>query len=178
MRKKGFTLIELMIVLMLMGIVYGIYFYSIVQAKEKVKFSLETMKEYLHNQVKNHSEGLKLVYNFDKQIIYLLDEKKNLLKTIDFDEAVTCYELKENEQLEVKEFEKVEIDGDYFEPSFIYTNLGGDIFSNIILNNNKSQWYYYNSFFGKNYEVFLNQTELIDFIKKKNYLPMYAGKPE
>lgn len=178
MKKRGFTLIELMIVLMLMGIVYGIYFFSIVQAKEKVKFSLENMKEYLQNQVKNHSEGLRLVYNFDKKIIYLIDKKKDVLKIIDFDEAVTCYDLKENEQLEVKEYEKVEIDGDYFEPAFIYENIKDDIFSNIILNNTKNQWYYYNSYFGNSYEVLLNQTELIDFIKKKEYLPMYAGKPE
>jgi len=177
-KNKGFSLIELLIVISLMGIVYGLYFFTVGESKKNIPFSIENMKQYLNNASKTYSDRLKLVYYFDKQIIYLVDDKNKLLETIEYKKQLTQYVLKQKELLEVKKYKSIEIDGDYFEPTFIYEKINKDIFANLILNNTKNEWLYFNTYFSDSYDKFKNESELINFIKKKNYLPMYAGKPE
>ncbi len=179
MKKRSFTLIELLIVLVLIGIVYSIYFFTVVKSKTPIPFSLKTMKQYITNSSKVYKKkNLSLIYFFDKKVIYLIDNKNEILETIEFDGQLTTYVLKKDEILDVKQYRAIELDDHYFEPTFIYKKLDKDLYNNLILNTNKDEWYYYNTYFGAPFEKFINQDELILFIKKKDYLPMYAGNPE
>jgi len=178
MKKRGFSLIELLIVVMLIGIVYGIYFFTIVESKKPIPFSLETMKQYLENASKTYGDKLKLIYYFDGKKVYLLNDKKKILESIDFEEELTEYQLKQNERLEIKTYRAVDIDGNYFEPTFIYNKTSKEIYDDLIINNSNNQWYYFNTYFGDDFEKFINQSDLVSYIKKTQYLPMYAGDPE
>jgi len=180
MNKRAFTVIELLIVLVLIGIVYGVYFYSMVKSKNPIPFGLDNMKQYMKNASKKYDQAnLSLIYDFDNERIYLVNDKeKKILESIKFDEDFTLYELQKDENLEVKTYKNIEIDDKYFEPKMIYKNLGENIYSNIILNLKDGSWRYYNSFFGEDYVSFDEETQLIDYIKKTEYLPMSAGKPE
>jgi len=177
-KNKGFSLIELLIVVSLMGIVYGVYFFTTKQNKSDKQFKLETMKSYMIDASKKHGINLKLVYYMDKKVIYLINDKYELLDSIDFDKQITQYILKKNEVLEVAQYNTIEINEEYFEPTFIYEMTNKEIFINMILNNTKNEWLYYDSYFNEKYNKFINQEELINFIKKKDFLPMYAGKAE
>ena len=85
--------------------------------------------------------------------------------------------LKDNELLELKHYKAIEFDDKYFEPTFIFQRVGNDMFSNLILNK-KSEWLYFDTYFTNSYSKFIDENSLINFIKKKDYLPMYAGKIE
>lgn len=161
-----------------MGIVYGIYFFTVQKNKENIAFSLSNVKEYMGNASKKYGNNLKLIYYFDKKVIYLTDNKYKVLDSIDFDEQLTQYLLKKDELLEIAQYKSIEINNDYFEPTFIYTMVDKEIFENLILNNSKNEWLYFDTYFNKSYKKFINEEELVNFIKKKDYLPMYAGKPE
>ncbi len=178
MKNRGFTLVELLIVVALMAIVYGIYFFTILEKKRNIEFSIKNMKEYLNNASKTYGNRLKLIYYFDEKIIYLANDKSEPLESIDFDKPLTQYILKDDEQLEVKHYKAIEFDDKYFEPTFIYERLGDDLFANIILNNSKGEWLYFDTYFTSIYTKFKDENNLINFIKKKEYLPMYAGKIE
>lgn len=179
MNKRAFTIIELLIVLVLIGIVYSIYFYSMVKSKNPLTFNLDNMKQYIKNASKEYdSPHLMLMYNFDEREIYLVNKDKKILEKIDFDKEFTVYELKQDERLEVKEYKNIEIEDIYFEPKMIYKNIDKDIYTNLIINLEDNTWRYYNSFFGKDFVSFDEESKLINYIKKTDYLPMSAGKPE
>ena len=177
-KKRGFSLIELLIVVMLIGIVYGIYFFTIVESKKPIPFSLETMKKYLKNASKTYGDKLQLIYYFDEKKVYLINSKKELLESIDFEQELTVYQLKQDERIEIKVYKEIEIDDNTFEPTFIYSKTSKEIYDDLIINNENNQWYYFNTYFGNDFEKFINQSDLVSFIKKTQYLPMYAGDPE
>ncbi len=178
MKNKGFSLIELLIVIVLIGIVYGIYFFTVVESKKSVPFAISNMKLYLYNASKTHGEKLALIYNYDEKEVYLLNDNNKLLETIPFNQIITQYILKQNEVLELSYHKSVEVGDNYFTPTFIYKKVSKDVYSDLILNDDKNNWYYFNTYFGDDYNTFVNETDMINFIKKKDYLPMYAGKPE
>lgn len=178
MKNKGFSLIELLIVIALMGIVYGIYFFTTKQNKTNIEFSLENIKEYISYASKEYGENLELIYNKDKNIIYLTNSENNILKSINFNKNITQYLLKDNENLEVLRHNKIDIDGNYFEPTFRYKIFKNGTYTNMILNNSKNEWLYFDSYFTDYYYKFINESELINFIKKKDYFPINSGKPE
>jgi len=177
-KNRGFTLIELLIVIVLMGIVYSLYFFTKQESKNTVTFTLKNMKEYLRNASVSYGDKLKLIYYFDNKVVYLTDSKNNLLESIDFDQELSEYILKKDEQIDLKHYKPVEIGENYFEPTFIYERLGKDLFSDLILNNKKNEWLYFDTYFNDSFIKFLDENRLINFIKKKDYLPMYAGKVE
>jgi len=175
--KKGFTLFELLIVVLLIGIVYGVYFFTANSSEKIITFKLENMRSYIQNQSKLlEKENLKLIYNYDKEIIYLTDEKNIILDAIKFSQHVTQYKLMDKEQLDVMDHIRVELEDENFEPTFIFYKKG-EIYSNIILNRD-NQWIYYNSYFLDESELFINQGDLIDYIKKRLYNPSIVGKIE
>ncbi len=177
MKKKGFSLIEILVVLMLISIVYSVYFYSQQKTNPTLEYTLLDMKHYMNIQSKKYETPLKAIYSNDEKKVFITDHQYNLLETIAIDLFVTQYILKENEELEVADYKPVQIGDWYTTPSFIMTQYTKNIFSNIVLLQN-SKWIYFNSHFGNPYEIFDTQQELIDFAKKKEFIPAYAGDIE
>lgn len=178
MIKKGFTLFELLIVVLLIGIVYGVYFFSANGGAKTIPFKIDNMRTYINAQSKLlQKDNLKLIYNFDSEVVYLTDEKNTILQSVKFKQPVTEYKLMDKEQLDVANHIRLELEGETFEPTFIFFKKG-EIYSNIILNTDDNRWIYYNSYFSNESESFINQSDLIDFIKKRDYIPSVAGKVE
>jgi prepilin-type N-terminal cleavage/methylation domain-containing protein len=178
MKKRTFSLIELLVVILLVGIVYSLYFVTKKETKKDIPFTLFTMKQFLKEKSIQYKKDLKLIYYYDEKRVYLTDKNNLIYEVIPFDKQVTTYMLKHNEVLEVKVYRNIELDDKYFEPTFIYSKFEKEIYSHLILNTINNKWLYFNSYFGKDVEEFLNETQMIDYIKKKSYMPMYAGKIE
>ena len=89
--KKAFTLIELLIVVFLIGIVYGIYFYTVAKNADVDKFSLFKVKEYLNTKAKTYGDKLTLICSNNNEICYLLDEKKDIVDEFKFKEKIKTF---------------------------------------------------------------------------------------
>jgi prepilin-type N-terminal cleavage/methylation domain-containing protein len=174
--KKGFSLIELIIVVLLMAIVYGIYFYTIQNPKKDFKLSAETLKAYLNNKSKEYKkEKLKLICNHEDIVCYLFDKDDKLLESVEFDSSkYTAYTLEKDEHLKPEDYVYREMDNIRYMPTFIYERVDDNLFKPLILFSSDNKWIYFDTYFG-NMNEFLNQEELVAYIKKKEYLPMYAG---
>jgi len=169
--RYAFTLIELIVVVLLISIVYGIYFFVAPSHKDVKVFSLDTMKEYLQ-------EKQTIVCNEDKELCYILDANYNVVDKVEFKNKIKVYFLTPDERLELFRYTDIEIDKDYFTPSLIFKKLTDDLTQNLIyFDNVKNKWVYISPYIG-NMQEFDNKEEIISFIKKRSYLPMESGLAE
>lgn len=174
-RQKAFTLIELMIVVLLISIVYGIYFFTVSKSARQDKFSLIHVKKYLSLQSKDYGDKLTLICNRDGKICYLLNSKKEIVDEFEFNSSHKVFTLKKDEELEPVLYKSIELSKDiYFEPSLIFRKLNNVQFESLIYYTSADKWVYINPYFEDSKE-FINKEELISYIKKKEYLPMYSG---
>jgi len=173
--KRAFTLIELMIVVLLMSIVYGIYFFTINRANDEKNFSFFNVKTYLNAKAKVYGESLTLIYNKDAKLCYLIDKNQKIVEEFEFKKNIKAFVLKENEELETLRYKYIELEnGAYFEPTFIFKKLNKVQFETFIYYNEAGKWVYISPYFDDTKE-FINKEELVSYIKKKDYLPMYGG---
>ena len=176
--RKAFTLIELLIVVLLIGIVYGLYFFTISKKNDVKKFKLFEVKEYMNTQAKEYGDKLTLICDNDDKICYILNEKKEIVKEIEFLEEVSVYLLKQDEQLEPARYKSIELtDKIYFRPNLIFKKLNEREFETLIYYTKNQKWVYVSPYFNDTKE-FENQEDIISYIKKREYLPMYAGLAE
>ncbi len=176
--KKAFTLIELMIVVLLISLVYGLYFYTIKKAKKEEVFTLLNVKSYLNTKAKIYGDELTLICSEDSGDCYLLDAKKEIKEEFKIDKKVKIFILLNDEDLEPARFKHIELSDDlYFEPMLIFKKLTKELFETLIYNTDEGKWVYVSPLFDDTQE-FLNKEELISYIKKKEYLPGKAGLAE
>ncbi len=176
--RKAFTLIELLIVVLLIGIVYGIYFYTIAKNANVKDFSLFKVKEYMNSQAKTYGEVLTIICDNEKEICYLLNEKREIVDEFEFKEQVRTYTIKENELLEPVRYKNIELTSTlYFQPDLIFKRLSKRQFETLIYYTDNSTWVYVSPYFDDTKE-FINKEEIISYIKKREYLPMYSGLAE
>jgi len=172
--KKGFTLIELMIVVVLLGVVYSVYFFTGAKhtTQKEREFSIRQARYFLK---KNEM----LLCSRDKELCYLLDSKRKLLKTFPFLNEITQYTLTTDEILEVSTFNPIELDDNiYFTPTLVYKKNIYNMPSLLIYYDEKQMlWVYISPYLGTAKE-FKNQEELIRYITKKDYLPKNKGLAE
>ncbi|WP_373035042.1 prepilin-type N-terminal cleavage/methylation domain-containing protein [Sulfurimonas sp.] len=176
--KKAFTLIEMLIVLLLVSIVYGIYFFTISSSAKEKKFSLIKVKEFLINEAKEHGDKLSIICNGENKICYLLNSKQEIIKDFKFKENVKTFLLKQDEVLESVEYNNIELNEDiYFRPTLIFKKLTHEQFETLIYYTDDGKWVYISPYFDDAKE-FINKEDIISYIKKRDYLPMYAGLAE
>ncbi|WP_455756680.1 type II secretion system protein [Sulfurimonas sp.] len=173
--KKAFTLIELLVVVFLISIVYGIYFYTVAKNSRVEEFSLFKVKEYLNLQAITHGDKLTLICNNDNEICYLLNEEKKIVEEIEFKEKVKVFLLKDDEILEPARYKSLELSDDiYMLPDLIFKKLNKRQFETLIYYTSDSKWVYVSPYFDDTQE-FINKEDIISYIKKRYYLPMYSG---
>ena len=78
-KKRAFTLIELMIVVLLISVVYGIYFFTISKSAKEEKFTLQNIKKYLSLKSVDYGDKLTLICSDIGKVCYLLDSKKEIV---------------------------------------------------------------------------------------------------
>ncbi len=172
--RKAFTLIELLIVVLLISIVYGIYFFTIAKAGDVKKFSLFEVKKYLNKKAKLYGEKLTLICSNDESTCYILDNKKEIVEDFEFEQKIKVFLLKDDEELEPARYKNIELsDSIYFEPSIIFKKLSKTHFETLIYYSD-NKWIYVSPYFDDTKE-FINKEDIISYIKKREYLPMYSG---
>ncbi len=176
--RKAFTLIELMIVVLLISLVYGLYFYTIKKEKVEDKFSLFKIKTYLNTKAKKYGDKLTLICSEDSKDCYLLDSKQKIVEEFEIDERVKVFVLKDDEKLEPNRYRSIELTKKlYLEPMLIFKKLTKELFETLIYYKDDGKWVYVSPYFDDTKE-FLNKEEIISYIKKREYLPMYSGLAE
>lgn len=142
-------------------------------AKEK-KFSLIKVKEYLKQENKEYGDRLTIICG-ESKTCYLLNAKKKIIKEIELQQKVKTFLLKRDEILEPTRYRNITLtDALYFQPTLIYKQLSSTQFETLIYYTEDSKWVYISPYFDDAKE-FINQEDLISYIKKRDYLPMYAG---
>ena len=176
--RRAFTLIELLIVVLLMTIIYGIYFFSAKKHVDTKEFSLFHVKAFMNEKAKKYGDKLTLICDNDAQMCYLLNDKKKIVEDIALKQKIVTYALKKDEILEPVEYKNIEL-GDklYFRPSLIFKKLSKTEFQTLIYYNSDNKWVYISPYFNDT-KAFINKEELVSYIKKRSYLPMYAGVAE
>ena len=176
--RKAFTLIELLIVVLLIGIVYGIYFFTSSKNVKEEKFSLFKVKEFLNAKSKVYGETLTIICDNDTETCFLLDKDKTIVEEFDFFDNVKTFKLMENELLDPVRYKNIELSGSlYFEPDLIFKKLNKRQFETLIYYTSGNTWVYISPYFLDTKE-FINKEDIIAYIKKREYLPMQAGLVE
>ncbi|MEA1956664.1 MAG: type II secretion system protein [Campylobacterota bacterium] len=169
--KKGFTLIELIIVVLLISIVYGLYFFTASKKQDEKKFSLRDAKNFLASEQT-------LICNEQDKLCYILNNKQEIINKVEFNEKIQVFLLKDDEQLDLVRYKNIELKNNiYFTPSLIFKKLTDDISQTLIYQTDKGIWIYISPYFD-NIKEFSNKEEIVSFIKKRDYLPMIAGVSE
>lgn len=168
----------MLIVLLLVSIVYGIYFFTISSSAKEKKFSLIKVKEFLNNEAKEHGDKLSIICDGEHKICYLLDSKREVIKNFNFKENVKVFLLKQDEILESCEYNNIELSNSiYFRPTLIFKKLTNKQFETLIYYTDEGKWVYISPYFDDAQE-FVNKEDIISYIKKRDYLPMYSGLAE
>ena len=176
MKQKAFTLVELLIVVVIIGVVYGLYFTTMPKSKKHREFKLVEVKSYLYDLSKElRIDKLTLICSENSDECFILDDKHNVLSSVKNPTKVKVYHLKEDEQLDIVRYNNVELkNGEYFTPSLIYKKLSKTKFETLIYYNDNDEWVYISPYFD-DAKKFINKEEIVAYIKKKAYLPMYGG---
>ncbi|MDA3909706.1 MAG: hypothetical protein PF437_11525, partial [Sulfurimonas sp.] len=96
-------------------------------------------------------------------------------KDFNFKENVKVFLLKQDEVLESREYNNIELsDSIYFRPTLIFKKLTHDQFETLIYYTDEGKWVYISPYFDDAQE-FVNKEDIISYIKKRYYLPMYSG---
>nr|WP_275847929.1 hypothetical protein [Sulfurimonas sp. SAG-AH-194-I05] len=129
-------------------------------------------------KAKVHGERLTIICHNDKEICYLLNAKKEIVEDFEFKEKIKTFLIKEDEILEPTRYQNIELTEEiYFEPTLIYKRLSPRLFETLIYYTSENTWVYVSPFFDDTKE-FINKEEIISYIKKREYLPMYSGLAE
>lgn len=177
--RRAFTLVELLIVVLLISIVYAMYFYTVkINDDDAIPFRLFNVKSFMNKKAIKYGNKLTLVCSHEKKTCYLLDAKAQLVEEFELDEKVDTYLLKANENLERTRFKNMEISENlYLEPNLIFKRFESGLFETLIYYTRDQKWIYVGPYFDDAKE-FINKEEIISYIKKKEYLPMFGGLAE
>jgi prepilin-type N-terminal cleavage/methylation domain-containing protein len=172
--KKGFTLIELMIVVILIGVTYSVYFFTGAKhtSKEAQKFSIQEISNFV-------AKDQMLLCSRDKELCYLLNKNRELIRTYPFTQELTQYTLAADETLHLAYYNAIELeDSIYFTPSLLYKKNAHGVGSVLIYYDEAKMHWAYMSPYTNKYAIFKNQENLLRFITKKEYLPRNGGLAE
>ncbi|WP_201353987.1 prepilin-type N-terminal cleavage/methylation domain-containing protein [Hydrogenimonas urashimensis] len=174
-RAQGgaFTLIELLIVLLLMGIVYAIAFNNVIPKTSKkatASLSLRTIDGYFKSLSAYRTMDL-VLYGTENGTCYLTGNGK-ILETLNLPRVGEGYRLNPDETLQSIDYPHLKIGTTEFAPVFsIRCRKDGMLDPQIIRVNEK--WLYIHPF--EPPKLFDNAVEMVSYIRQSDYLPDRAG---
>lgn len=172
--KRAFTLVELLIVLLLMGIVYALAF-SYLMPKNGAEKSANLTFADLPSIIKSSAK-----YRKSKLTLYCKDSKECILsangqsaaETIELNRAGRGYLVNTDETIEPLEYAHVKIGNDEFRPTFIVRCFKDGLFEPSVIRSG-DEWFYIHPF-GKVYK-FSDPVTMVSFMRQSDYLPDRAG---
>ncbi|WP_456323378.1 prepilin-type N-terminal cleavage/methylation domain-containing protein [Hydrogenimonas sp.] len=173
--NRAFTLIELLIVLLLMGIVYGIAFNTVMpkspaHAKSRKELSLRTI-DVVFKTSENYKKSAMTLYCSESKKCRLTAEGK-LVSSFSLRKTGTAYRLNPDETLQSIDYPHIKIGTDEFRPSFaIHCRKDGFFDPQIIRADER--WLYIHPF--KKPRFFKDPVALVGEIRQNDYLPDRAG---
>jgi prepilin-type N-terminal cleavage/methylation domain-containing protein len=172
--KPAFTLIELLIVLLLMGILYGIAFNAVLPKSSKnqkqEELSLRTIDRLFKDSPHYRKESLTL-YCTESKECYLVSQGK-ILSTISLKQSGIAYRLNPDETLQSIDYPHIKIGTKEFRPTFtIHCRQDGYFNPQIIRVGER--WLYIHPY--KKPQFFNDPVEMIATIRQSDYLPDKAG---
>ena len=174
MTNKAFTLVELLIVLLLMGIVYGIAFDTILKKTPKIEgeasLSLATIDQVFKDSPAYGKQRIDL-YCSDKMRCYLTVDG-NVTTTFELLEPVVAYRLNPDETLQTVDYPHMRIGKEEFAPAYILSCRKNGLFVPAILRSIDT-WYYFHPIHGM--RTLDDAVTMISAMRQSDYLPDKAG---
>jgi prepilin-type N-terminal cleavage/methylation domain-containing protein len=139
--KKGFTLFELMLVVLLIGIIYGVFVHKLSQKERhsgKDEVTLETLKEFLLQFSPKRTVVLKCITPCDTCYIFRDGKKAQDLEISLFEEAPNVYSSDPYGQLQRMTFTPIQgKHGEALDVCFEFTLFGNKSSSSYIIEYDK-----------------------------------------
>ena len=172
---RGFTLVELLIVLFLMGLIYAVAFNTVLSKKAEGEAiesatTLATIDRFFKAQPAYGKKRLDL-YCSDKMVCYLSVEG-NVTATLDLAAAAMGYRLNPDETLQILDYPRIRLGKLDFRPLYILGCRADGLFIPAIVRSIDT-WYYLHPF--KGMESFDDPAAMIAAIHQSAYLPDRAG---
>jgi len=169
----AFTLIELLIVLLLMGIVYAIAFNSVLPKSTKEQagtLSLRTIDTLFRESPRYRKSDL-VLYGLENGTCYLTGEGK-ILRTLHLPASGEGYRLNPDETLQSIDYPHYKFGTTEFKPAFsIRCRKDGLLDPQILFY--KEKWLYIHPFRAP--ALFDNPVDMVAAIRQSDYLPDKAG---
>jgi prepilin-type N-terminal cleavage/methylation domain-containing protein len=171
--KQGFTLVELLVVLLLMGMIYAIAFNSFMptSAKESAKRPtlLSVANVFRDSPLYRHSEMI--LYGLRNGDCLLVSDEK-IVRRFHLSESGTGYRLNPDETLQEIDYPHVKVEREEFIPLFtLRCRADGYLDPQILLSGDT--WIYLHPYLPP--KKFENPSAMVAFIRQSDYLPDKAG---
>lgn len=129
--KKAFTLFELLIVVLIISVLYGLFLQNLDFRKDQESYGFKNLKEFLENFWEKGAlrERLELICYDDCSVCNVFQNGEMIEEGFETQGAIRAYEFTENDILEDVMYENIEIGRDSFDVCFrysLYPNGSGD----------------------------------------------------
>ncbi len=172
--RAAFTLIELLIVLLLMGIVYALAFSYMMPKEEKEvssRLTLERIGSFFRSLNLYGKTDLTLYCKKSGQCT-LTSHSKAVNTDIKFHQDGIVYKVNPDETLQSIEYPHIKIGADEFRPQLIIRCKADTLFEPLVIRSG-DKWLYLHPF-GKVY-TFSDPVTMVSFMRQSEYLPDQAG---
>ena len=173
MTNKAFTLIELLIVLVLMGIVYAVVFQSMARkspSETEGAVTVATLDRFLRHLPDYGRKPIDLVCSETMRCYVVVDG--NVTDAVAIPSPALSYRLNPDETLQVSDWPHVQLRKEAFVPACVVGCDGRGQFRPAILRS-VDRWYLLHPIEGM--KVFASEEALIAFVHQSDYLPDRAG---
>lgn len=172
--RPAFTLIELLIVLLLMGIIYGIAFNTVLgkSPKERAEegISLATIDRIFRESPAYGKKRLDL-YCSEKMVCYFTVDG-DVTTSFQLFQPAVAYKLNPDETLQSIDYPHMRIGKEEFAPAYIFSCRENGLFVPAIVRS-VDVWYYLHPILGM--KRFDESISMISFMRRSDYLPDVAG---
>ncbi len=172
--KEAFTLIELLIVLLLMGIVYALAFSYMMPKSEKEadsELTLETIGKFFRSQ-ELYGKAAMTLYCKESGVCTLVGGGKEPVTGITLRGIGRAYIVNPDETFQSIDYPHIKIGADEFRPLLTVHCREDGLFDPQVARRGDI-WYYLHPF-GKVYR-FSDPVSMVSFMRKSDYLPDRAG---
>lgn len=174
MRKSAFTLFELMIVVLIIGIVYALVLNNFNSQKSVKILNIKELKDSLKPLWKKGKRVDLVLYDDCKKAAIVIDQEeintsyKPKIKLSKF-QNIQAYKVDRDSQLKQIEFPPVIIDKQLRSVCFKFTIFKNGSSSSYILKKQNSPYYVFYPYF-EDVNESVDESEAIDMLKHKEYL--------
>jgi len=162
--KRGFSLFELMLVVILIGLIYSLVLGKINKKKVININKLENLKSVLSSS--KNSEKIQLIVYDNCKKIHLLGLDKKLNIDISLFKDLTTYKLDTSNNLKKVEFTPILVDKKIYDVCFNFTIYENESSSNYIVKQN-NKFIVFNSYFKDSYITDNEDDAIVNFTNKE-----------